>query len=306
MPNVYLKTPVAFIIFNRPHTTERVFETIRQAKPAKLLVIADGSRPDRPDEAEKCALTRAIIDRVDWDCEVIKNYADTNLGCKQRVSSGIDWVFNNVEEAIILEDDCLPDPTFFRFCEELLEKYRYDERIMMVTGFNIQGQWKPNIQSYHFTYYGSIWGWASWRRAWKYYDINMELWSKPETRERLRDVICDSKQSLTREKHFDEVYYGKIDTWDYQWDLARFLQSGLSVVPSKNLIQNIGFDQAASRTAEDRKGLSKIPIISMSFPLIEPCTITQNREYSFLFYQKAYTHTLRDKISWKLKKIFSN
>ncbi len=115
-----LKTPVAFIIFKRPDNTQKVFEAIRQAKPPKLLVIADGARAERPGEVERCAATRAIIDRVDWECEVLKNYSDTNMGIKQRVTSGLSWVFNTVEEAIILEDDCLPHPTFFRYCEELL------------------------------------------------------------------------------------------------------------------------------------------------------------------------------------------
>ncbi|MBW4633619.1 MAG: glycosyltransferase family 2 protein [Iphinoe sp. HA4291-MV1] len=304
MNNWQLKTPVAFIIFKRSHTTERVFEAIRQAKPPKLFVIADGPRADHPGEAEKCEAARAIIERVDWDCEVIKNYAPTNLGCKQRVSSGIDWVFNTVEEAIILEDDCLPHPTFFRFCEELLEKYRYDERIMMISGLNILGQWKPDIQSYHFAYYGSIWGWASWRRAWRYYDVNMELWSKPETKERLRDIICDIKQYLNREKDFDHVYYGRIDTWDYQWDLARFLQSGLSVVPSENLISNIGFDRDGTRTIEDTKGFSKISLFPMLFPLREPYTMTVDRDYSYFYYKKAWTYSLKERISGKIRKLF--
>jgi hypothetical protein len=136
MTKFQLKTPVALIIFKRPDTTERVFETIRQAKPPKLLVVADGPRTDQPGEAEKCAATRAIIDRVDWDCEVLKNYSDSNLGCGLRPATGISWVFEQVEEAIVLEDDCVPHPTFFRFCEELLEYYRHDERIMSISGIN--------------------------------------------------------------------------------------------------------------------------------------------------------------------------
>ena len=147
MSDWQLTTPVAFIIFKRPDTTRKVFEEIRRAKPPKLLVIADGPRPNIVGEAEKCAAARAIIDSVDWECEVLKNYSDENLGCKQRVSSGLDWVFDNVEEAIILEDDCLPHPTFFRFCEELLEKYRDDERVMKIDGTNILSGWKSNTQS---------------------------------------------------------------------------------------------------------------------------------------------------------------
>ena len=132
-----LKTPVAFIIFKRPDTTKKVFETIRQIKPSKLFVIADGPREEKR-ETEKCAATRAIIDSIDWDCEVLKNYSDLNLGCKKRVATGLDWVFSIVEEAIILEDDCVPHPTFYRFCEKLLEKYRDDKRIMTICGTNIK------------------------------------------------------------------------------------------------------------------------------------------------------------------------
>ena len=124
MKNWQLNTPVAFLIFNRPHTTQRVFAEIAKARPPKLLVVADGPRNDRPGEAELCAQTRAIIDQVDWDCEVLTHYADKNMGCKKRIASGIDWVFTQVEEAIILEDDCLPEASFFQFCEENLAPAR--------------------------------------------------------------------------------------------------------------------------------------------------------------------------------------
>ena len=156
--NWQLTTPVVFVIFNRPDTTAKVFEAIRQAKPPKLLVIADGARIDKPGEAKKCAAARAIINQVDWQCEVLTNYSDVNLGCRKRVSSGLDWVFEQVEEAIILEDDCLPHPTFFRYCQELLEKYRDDEHIMMISGNNFQFGRKRNEYSYYFSHYSHIWG----------------------------------------------------------------------------------------------------------------------------------------------------
>jgi hypothetical protein len=171
-----LSTPVAFLIFNRATTTERVFAEIARAKPRQLLLIADGPRPDREEEADRCAATRAIVDQVNWDCQVLKNYADCNLGCKKRVSSGLDWVFRNVEEAIILEDDCLPHPTFFRFCQEMLEKYRSDTRIMQICGFNALYEQQSLPYSYYFSKFGPIWGWASWRRAWEHYDVDMKLW----------------------------------------------------------------------------------------------------------------------------------
>ncbi len=210
MSDWQLTTPVAFIIFKRPDTTRKVFEEIRRAKPPKLLVIADGPRPNIVGEAEKCAAARAIIDSVDWECEVLKNYSDENLGCKQRVSSGLDWVFDNVEEAIILEDDCLPHPTFFRFCEELLEKYRGDERIMTIGGTNLLKNWKSDIQSYHCSNYFNCWGWATWKRVWKHYDVDMKLWGNLEIRNRIADVIVDKKQYLNRKDHeYDLKCYEK-------------------------------------------------------------------------------------------------
>ena len=126
-----LQTPVVFLIFNRPDTTQRVFSAIAKAKPDTLLVVADGPRPDHPEDVEKCAAAQEVVDRVDWSCDLRRNYAEVNLGCRNRVSSGLDWVFENVDEAIVLEDDCLPHPTFFQFCEELLHRYRHDERIAL-------------------------------------------------------------------------------------------------------------------------------------------------------------------------------
>ncbi|MEW6491011.1 MAG: glycosyltransferase family 2 protein, partial [Cyanobacteriota bacterium] len=164
-----MKTPVVFIIFNRPDTTQKVFEAIRQAHPPLLFVIADGPRPNKPGEDQKCAATRAIIDQVDWDCEVLTNYSEINLGCERRVSSGLNWVFDTVEEAIILEDDCLPHPTFFSFCEELLDYYRNDQRVMVITGQNVQFGRKRTDYTYYFSRYNHCWGWASWRRAWRSY-----------------------------------------------------------------------------------------------------------------------------------------
>ncbi|NEP29131.1 glycosyltransferase family 2 protein [Moorena sp. SIO3I6] len=280
-----MKTPVAFIIFKRPDTTERVFEVIREAKPPKLFVIADGPRADRPGEAEKCAAARAIIERVDWDCEVLENYSDVNLGCCQRVSSGIDWVFNTVEEAIILEDDCLPHPDFFPFCENLLERYRDDERVMMVSGTNFLGKWKSDRQSYHFSYYGGIWGWASWRRAWNYYDITMSLWSNPDIKNRIRDVLANNEHYQARKKSFDSTLNGKYDAWDYRWSFARLSQSGLSIVPAVNLISNIGFGEGATHTVSATSQLAQLKTISLDFPINYNQFTAVDRDYDHNYFQ---------------------
>lgn len=241
-----LITPVALLIFNRPELTEQVFEAIRQAKPKKLLVVADG--PRFLEEAEKCNNARAVINKVNWDCEVLTNFSKINLGCKNRVSSGLDWVFSEVEEAIILEDDCLPAPSFFNFCQTLLEYYRYDKRVMHISGDNFQNSRKSNNFSYYFSKYSHVWGWASWRRAWKYYDVGMQTWSELEKISMINSMCESIYEQRYWNNIFENVFNGVIDTWDYQWLYACWSQSGLSILPNSNLVSNIGFGPDATHT----------------------------------------------------------
>lgn len=176
-PPCPLHTPVLFLVYKRPDTTRQVFEAIRQAKPPRLYIAADGPKKDLPEEAEKVKQVRDIVlSGVDWDCEVETLFRDENLGCKYGVSGGIDWFFENEEEGIILEDDTLPSQSFFWFCQELLERYKDDKRIMAISGDNFQNGIKRGACSYYFSRYNHIWGWASWRRAWGYYSVNMKLW----------------------------------------------------------------------------------------------------------------------------------
>jgi len=283
-----LSTPVALLIFNRPSLTKVVFGEISKVKPKKLLVIADGPRAGIPGEEEKCATARAIVDEVDWDCQVLRNYSDMNLGCGLRPATGITWVFEHVEKAIILEDDCVPHTTFFRFCSELLEKYRNDERVMMITGTNVLGKWKSDVQSYHFSNYGGALGWASWRRAWKFFDYDMELWKYEEVRKRIRDVLADEEQFKYRADIFDMTYRKKgVTWWDYQWGFARLLQSGLSIVPSLNLVSNIGFTKEATHTVNPLDCFANLPWYQMPFPLRDPPGVTPDREYDRQFFLRA-------------------
>lgn len=191
-----VSTPVAFFIFNRPVLTEIVFEAIAKAKPKKLLVVADG--PRFAEEEEKCQKARAaVIDKINWECEVLTNFSDRNQGCKYRVSSGLDWVFSEVEEAIILEDDCLPAPSFFRFCETLLARYRDDERVMTISGDNFQLGNSRTEYSYYFSKYTHIWGWASWRRAWQHYDVDMKSWTDDKKLDIIYSVCEDPLEQNT-------------------------------------------------------------------------------------------------------------
>ena len=298
-----MKTPVAFIIFNRPDTTKRVFDAIRQAKPPKLFVIADGPRVDRSGEAEKCTAARAIIDGVDWQCKVLTNYSDINLGCGKRVSTGIDWVFNQVEEAIILEDDCLPDLDFFRFCELMLEEYRHDQRIMSISGTNYLRTFKSSIQSYYFSYYGGIWGWATWARAWKHFDYEMKLWEKSEVRRLVRGVLDSEKEYRNREKVFSATFEGRIDTWDYQWHFARLVHSGLSIVPTVNLISNLGFGEDSTHTIKTFSEFANMKTQNIRFPLIHPKCMMRDAAADKLYFDKMHNPKILTKIYNKIRRL---
>jgi hypothetical protein len=273
-----MKTPVALNLFTRPDTTERVFEIIRQAKPPKLLVFADGPRSDRPSEAEKCAAARAIIERVDWDCEVLKNYSEANLGPGRRISSGLNWVFDNVEEAIVLENDCVPHSTFFRFCDELLELYRNDTRIVSINAQNVQLGHKRTEYSYYFSRYTHSWGWATWRRAWHHYDFDMKLWSEIEAKNLLSDIFADRQTEKYWTEIFQAMYEKYIDTWDYQWTFACWLQSGLSITPNVNLVSNIGFDSEATYSTNKKSQFNNVPREAIEFPLKHPPFMIRNAQ----------------------------
>lgn len=272
-----LNTPVAFLIFNRPRTTERVFAEIARARPPKLLVVADGPRGDRAGEDALCRQTRAIIERVDWDCEVLTNFADENLGCKKRIASGIDWVFSQVPEAIILEDDCLPDPSFFRFCEDMLTRYRHDERVGMVSGGNLQFGRQRGDASYYFSRYTHIWGWATWRRAWQHYDRDIALWPAFDREGWLQKLFMRQEEQKYWQQSFEWVHGGQLDTWDCSWTFAALLRGMLQVVPNVNLISNIGFGADATHTHIVSEH-ANLPTVAMQFPLKHPAFVLANVE----------------------------
>lgn len=274
-----LKTPVAFLVFNRPDTSIKVFEEIRRVRPPKLFVVADGPRTNKPGELEKCLAVRAIIDTVDWPCEVLKNYSDVNLGCKTRVSSGIDWVFSQVEQAIILEDDCLPHLTFFQFCEELLEKYNNDQRVMHIGGSNFQDGKVHGDGSYYFSRFSHIWGWATWRRAWSHYDVKMKDFPIFRDQNQIQNIFPEKSMHAEWINKLQTVYDGELDTWDLQWLYTVWSKNGLAIIPNANVVSNIGFGENATHTTMEselaNKELFSIDkIIHPSFEL--PCTIADN------------------------------
>jgi hypothetical protein len=265
-----MKTPIAFLIFNRPETTERVFAAIRAAQPEQLLVIADGPRSNRPGEADRCAATRAIIEQVDWPCQVLTNYAAENLGCRKRVASGLDWVFETVESAIILEDDCLPHPSFFDYCTELLDRYRDDKRVFSITGLNVQFGQQRGPHSYYFSRYFHCWGWASWRRAWQQYEGDLHDWETIRDQNLLLQLLGDRQTAKYWTRELEAIYRGQIDTWDHQCTLSAWRQNALHIVPNVNLVSNIGFGVEATNTTHGESAYANMPVEAIALPLNHP------------------------------------
>jgi hypothetical protein len=272
-----LSTPVALLIFNRPETTARVFERVRGARPEHLLVVADGPRSHVDGEADLCERARTVTEAIDWPCDVTREYADSNLGCKRRVSSGVSWVFEQVQEAILLEDDCVPHPSFFPYCEELLDRYRADERVMHISGDNL-GFGRRGNASYFFSRYPHVWGWASWRTAWRHYDPDLTEWSSSTDRDRFLSAFADSRERRFWRRAWSASATGEIDTWDYQWAFACVANGGLAVNPNVNLVSNIGFAEDSTHTQADTENLSNIPASEIELPLRHPVSTERDVE----------------------------
>jgi len=273
-PSPSLDTPVVLLVFNRPDTTRKVLGALRKVRPGRVYVVADGPRAERPDDARLCAETRRVIEEIDWPCRVETDYAAHNLGCMRRVSSGLDWVFERVEEAIILEDDCLPDVTFFRFCAELLAYYRDRPEIAQIGGVNFQFGQQQTPDSYYFSRYNHVWGWATWRRAWRLNDNAMAAWPAFRRERGLHRVLSGTTEIQYWTWVLDEVAAGRIDSWACRWTLSCWRHGLKTVLPGVNLVTNIGFDPAATHTRDAENCLAGIAARAMDFPLRHPQQVT--------------------------------
>lgn len=259
MKSASFDTPILFILFNRPDTTERVFQRIREIRPRQLFVVADGPRAHKLGEDRLCMEARKIVERIDWPCKLKTKFSDVNVGCRVAVSSAIDWFFSNVNEGIILEDDCLPDQSFFPFCESLLQKYRRDQRIMHISGVNFQDGVQRGCGTYYFSQMNHVWGWATWKRAWNQYNVDMPTYPEFLNNNVLNDVFPRRAMRQYWRKRFDLVYHKIRDTWDIQWQYALCVNNGLSICPNVNLVSNIGFDKNATHTTDDFHTLANRP-----------------------------------------------
>jgi hypothetical protein len=290
-----LTTPVLLIIFNRPSTTQIVFEAIRKAKPTRLYIAADGPRPNKEGEVIKCEAARHVATQIDWDCEVHTLFRKENLGCGRGPATGISWFFEHETEGIILEDDCLPSPSFFQFCAELLEKYRDDSRVMEIGGNNLEKrELREKDYSYSFSNLTYIWGWATWRRAWRHNDFNMEHYDEVNKKNYLENSYDTIYERDFFSYVFDKMHNGDKRTnrdtiWDYQWQFACRINSGLTIVPNRNLVVNIGIGSDATHTTDPKGVGHNLQLEEMCFPLQHPEFVMVDRIRDQRNFNKMHT-----------------
>lgn len=276
MQPYHTRSPVLFIVFNRPDTTATVFEQIKIARPPRLYVAADGPREGR-NENLRCEQTRQIVNEVDWDCEVKTLFQEKNLGCRDGEVTAMDWFFENEEEGIIVEDDCLPDNSFFKFCDELLEKYRFDTKVDHIAGGNFQHGKKWGDGSYYFSNLPHTWGWAGWRRVWKGYDKTLSKYNEDDASRILNATFNDPEITSEWVRIFREVKTREIDTWDYQYSFMLFFKGGVGIIPNVNLISNIGFGNNPTNTLNAESTWSKIPLGKIE-EIVHPTDLTVQLE----------------------------
>ena len=292
--------PLLLIAFNRPEPTARVLAVLRQLQPERLYVACDGPRPDRPGEAERCAQVRELIEAsIDWPCQLHKLFQPSNLGCRRGVTAALDWFFDQVEEGIVLEDDILPDLSFFPFCQGLLERYRHDTRIGVIAANNHQRSAPADDSSYRFSIYSHCWGWASWRRAWRCNDPQLAGWP------RFRDAgwlqqLGGHEFARTWGGWLDALHAGRIDTWDMVWQFSCWQQGLLTVIPEVELVENIGFSSEATHTIDEASPLGARGAIA--FPLRHPAVIQADRQRDADTFRRLYWRSPWGELRRKLRK----
>jgi len=296
-------TPILLIVYNRPDVTERVFERIAILRPTTLFIAADGPNIEKADDIANCKQVRSILQKIDWDCNVETLFHATNLGCKKAVSEAINWFFKFVEQGIILEDDTLPDDSFFTFCQEMLEYYKNDPRTMHIGGVNFQFGQKRGNESYYFSKYCHIWGWATWKRAWNFYSVGMDGYQDFKIDNKVKQIFKSEEEQQYWIKIFDAVHNGQIDTWDFQWFYTIWKCNGLCIVPNVNLISNIGFGKDATHTkSKDNTANMKVGKL---VELQHPKFVGINEEADLFTFKNVIKRSppKRDILQYILKKI---
>jgi len=301
-----MKTPVLFILFNRLNTAQQVFNSIREYQPHQLYIAADGSRLGSEGEKEKCDDVREwVISHIDWECDIKTLFRSQNMGCGLGPASAITWFFEQENEGIILEDDCMPHNDFFIFCEQLLDYYRDDHRISIISGCNFDLKKEfSTTDSYYFSVFPYTWGWATWKRNWNEYDYNLSRWKRMKQKDLLTYIFNDKKYNLSWKNLFDKLSNNEPkDIWDYQFFFQCFKRKQLSIVPSVNLISNIGCGNMGTHTILEDSVMSNIKSDSMTFPLNHPMELKRNVGYDVFLQVLNYGVIEQVSLLKKIKRI---
>lgn len=291
----FFQTPILLLVFNRPDYLREMISLLAKVQPAKIYIHGDGPRNSHEDDLQACAEIQRIAKSISWPCEVHTKFQKHNLGCKVGVSTGLDWFFSHEKEGIILEDDCRPDTSFFSYSEELLKKYRHTNEIGLIAGSNPLGSLSKNESSYDFTIHPFCWGWASWRRAWQTYDVNMSAWPVKGEQVLKKTFSTESARQYWR-KIFQDTYDGKIDTWDYQWTFTCWRTNMLCILPQQNAVTNIGFDNRATHTKLAFAPLAHQKTRQFSFPLRHPVMVASNKELDKRIQEEIFEKSLVGKL----------
>lgn len=293
----YLECPVLFIIYDRADTTLKVFNSIKRIKPNKLFISSDGPAKRYENEYSNVInLRKEILNLIDWDCEINTFFGEKNLGPRLWIAESINWFFNNVEEGIILEHDCLPDDSFFYYCRELLNKYRHTTQIMHISGANFLFGKCDIKASYYYSKYPFIWGWATWKRAWEKYDLAMADWEKFHRENKFKDILNSKLEEDYWKNVFERVKNGRFNTWDYQWIFSIWKNNSLSINASRNLVSNIGYDEKALNTYNPNSILSQIKPDKIE-NIVHPAEFKVNKEadrISFEYYFGEHLNNIFD------------
>lgn len=296
-------TPVLLIIFNRPDKVRELIAALKKIKPTKIFISADGPRKERSQDEARCSEAREAIRAISWDCELNTNFFGTNLGCDEHVEKAISWFFEHVEQGIILEDDCIPHPDFFRFAHELLERYKYDQRVMMISGNNFQNGAKRGDASYYFSHYPNTWGWATWRRAWQLYDTNLTGLSQFVTNNCVAKIRPRKIEQRFWLRYFHSLYKGTRSAWDAKWLFAIWNAEGMAITPNVNLVQNVGFGQDATHTfSSDYR--SNIETKGFDGQLLHPTTVEFCEPADQFLFNSLYTVTFHKRLHYLYNKIY--
>ncbi len=299
--------PILLIVYNKPNEVEKVLSAILKTNPKSLYIASDKWQNDT--EKENVLQVRRIISDKIKNVECKVRYNDTNLGCKNGVVSAIDWLFQNEEYGIILEEDCLPNSSFFEFCKNLLIKYKDDKKIFMISGSNPTSANTTLKSDYYFSKYIRIWGWATWKRCWEQHDPRIQDWPKIKSNKSHYSFFDSVKEAKYWEALWDKCYSNTIDTWDYQLYLSQLLNNGISIVTTKNLVSNIGFGNNATHTKVDVYNISNYPTVTQSFPLKHPESISVNAiediKFSNLLFSSKFILIINIFSNWfkKLKSV---